>query len=688
MKRTVPFFILIASLIAGSDVSAQAVKYVLFEHWTGASCPPCAAQNPGFQNDILGQNLGSVHHIAYHTEWPPPADPMNVYNAAEVASRVNYYGVTSVPTIQMTGKLWKGQPAGVTQSLVNNEIVKNSPIRVAVTETSDGTDRNVKVVVHSIGTPPVGTFVLRVAVVEREIIYGSPPGTNGEKEFPNVFRKMLPNTTGEAYTPAAMGDSVTFNFTYTLDQGTWDTTQIYSVAFVQEEISGEVINSGTASDPDWGIISTTSHVAQTSPGNLSTFSASLFNSDNASGNYRIHFTKNHPVDWSAEFTFNSTAYIADSVDVVLAANSTESINFNITTGITSGVGDYLATLTSLDDPTLDPKVFEFHLVSGVSDLIVNNAAGIGDGSGGDASNWESDYENGLIYAGSSTYGITDHLVLVQAFKQNALGGVRNIYLNIGWTFPSFNDELIAELTTFLDAGGRLFVAGQDIGWDVWDVDGYGTPAQKTFYTNYMGANYIDDIATVPNDSMVFNSGDAIFGTTGNSDILKYYGTSPYYPDQIEPLVGAQTIYYYNSDTNNIGGVRHESGLFRVVYLGVGLEMVGDVNIRNEIIKTSYDWFWDGVISAPEWNASESTVKVFPNPFGTSTNVMFNLKERTELIISLHDITGRQVYQVNKGIVNKGRHIEAIDGSGFPAGVYFLRLAMPDGVMNEKVIVTR
>lgn len=687
MKKSTFILAFFALFFQVYTAQGQAVKYVLFEHFTQASCGPCADQNPAFQDGILTNNVGTVHHIAHHTSWPG-VDPMNAYNPTDVADRVTYYGVSGVPTMQMLGKKWTGQPGGVTQAMVNTEVAAGSPIKIDVSETSDGTDRSVRIAVHSMGTSPAGTFVLRTAIVESDISYSSPPGNNGETDFPNVLRKMVPTAAGDAITLASVGDSVIFNYTYTLDQSIWDTSKIYVIAFVQEETTGEVINSGSTNDPKWGISASGSTFSQGSTGSPSTFAVSLFNMDNASGNFRIHFTKDQPTGWSASYTFQSSTYTADSIDVTIAANSAEDLNFNITPGSLSGIGDYEAVVTSLDDPSIAPKVFSFHLMAGVNDLIVNNAAGLGDGSGGDASTWESSYEDGLIYAGSTNYGITDHLVLTEAFKENALNNVVNIYLNIGWTFPTFNDETIQNLSTFLDQGGRLLIAGQDIGWFVWEGD--GTAAQQAFFTNYMGANYLNDLAPAPNDTATFNTNDAIFGTTGNSDILNYYGGTYYFPEQITPVTGAEAIYFYNGDTNNIGGVRHESGAFKVVYLGVGLEMLGEASVKNEIMKTAHDWFWDGVVlpGVPELLSSTPTMKVYPNPFSYATNVMINLKESANVSLSLYDIRGHLVYSSERGLLNKGVHVEEIDASALSGGIYFLQLSTPNSVVNQKLIINK
>ena len=581
------FFMWVA--IGNAPIYSQATKYVLFEHFTQASCGPCASQNPGFQDDILAENVGAVHHIAYHTSWPG-VDPMNAYNPTENADRVTYYGVSGVPAIQMLGKYWTGSPAGVSQSMVNSETSKGSPIKILVSETSDGTNRYVEVVVHTVGTPPSGSMKLRAAVIEEEIIYPTAPGNNGEKEFPNVFRKMLPNTTGDDYTAGAQGDSVIFNYSYSLDLANWDTSKISVVAFVQDETTGEVINSGATLDPKWNMLASSSGFQEGVSGGSNQFLATLSNMSNSDGNFRINFSKDQPIDWTASFTFNSVNYSDDSLDIILSGNSSENIEFQVQPGNTPGIGNYTATLKSLDDPSYSPKVFEFTVISGVTDLVVSNSSGLGDGSPGDASNWLTDYTDGLDYAGNTTYGTMDNIVLLKGLKENGLSGVSNIYYNVGWTFPAFSDELIEQLVGFLDNGGNLLVAGQDVGWDTWE--GNGTTLWQDFYTNYLNANYINDLAPAPNDSITFNGSDAVFGSLSGSDILNYYGGGYYYPDQIAPINGAEPICFYNSASSNVGGVRYTDCNFKTILLGIGLEMVGNATIKHDLMKTAHDWFWN------------------------------------------------------------------------------------------------
>jgi hypothetical protein len=84
MKKFTLF--LLPALVFALGSNAQAPKYALFEHFTQASCVPCAQQNPGFQSSILEANPNTVRHIAYHTYWPG-VDEMHDYNESEIDAR-------------------------------------------------------------------------------------------------------------------------------------------------------------------------------------------------------------------------------------------------------------------------------------------------------------------------------------------------------------------------------------------------------------------------------------------------------------------------------------------------------------------------------------------------------------------------------------------------------------------------
>ncbi len=83
----------------------------------------------------------------------------------------------------------------------------------------------------------------------------------------------------------------------------------------------------------------------------------------------------------------------------------------------------------------------------------------------------------------------------------------------------------------------------------------------------------------------------------------------------------------------------------------------------------------------------SALKVFPNPFQSSTTVEFNLKNSMELQVQILDMTGKLVNQFNQEY-QAGFNQIAVDGSDLNAGVYFLRLLSNDGQKAVKISVVK
>ncbi|MBU0488420.1 MAG: Omp28-related outer membrane protein [Bacteroidetes bacterium] len=661
-----PLLFAFVLIMAGFTTSfGQAKKYVIFEHFTNASCAPCASANPYFEA-VAAVNKGKFHHIAYHTNWPG-TDPMNAHNPTDVQTRVTYYGVTGVPDMEMQGNKYSGSPAGVTQEMLDNVASESSPIRLKVTETSNGTDRTVRVVVYTLATVPAATYKIRTAVVESEINYVTAPGSNGEKDFPNVMRKMLPTAAGDAYTPAAVGDSVVFTYTYTLNLVTWDTTRIYPVAFVQNETTKEILNSGSALDPAWELIPGDLSFEEGASGVPINFAAKLYNMAKVQGNFRIKFTATQPVDWTAALTFDGNP-VTDSLDVIMSADELNDFALTVTPGTSVGLTTYYIIVQSLDDATLAPQVVQYNVVYGITDLIVHNAGGW---TGGAPADFEQDYVNGLVSAGNTTYAATSYAVFEKGMAAQKLGGVGHIYFNVAWSFPSFTDDNILIFQNFMDNGGNLWVAGQDIGWETWDPSGYGTTATKAFYTNYLNASYGADGSTA-NNSVSANTADAVFGTVSTSTLVNVYGGSNMYPDQISPVGNGVNIFNYLNNVAKPAGVRATDGTYKVVYLGFDPPMVSDVAVRTEIVKLAHDWF-HGIISADEYTAAMKTLNAaYPNPANSYLMIpVENAAVGAQVVVS--DITGKTVFvesafsgnnlKINTNTLNNGNYFYTITSNG-------------------------
>lgn len=239
MKQLLPALLL---LLLPALTNAQAVRRVMVESFTQASCGPCASQNPAF-NALLQSNGGNVVLLKYQTDWPG-YDPMNEQNPSEVAARVAYYGVTGVPNVRLDGVQNAGGSGSVTQAMLNNRLNQSTPIDMTLDhQISAGFDSIfIQCTIKNLGATEFnpGGVVLHTAVTEKQILFPTAPGSNGEVDFKSVMRKMLPNASGAALAAIPAGDSVTITYAAALPSYIYNYTQIGVVAFVQKTSGRQV----------------------------------------------------------------------------------------------------------------------------------------------------------------------------------------------------------------------------------------------------------------------------------------------------------------------------------------------------------------------------------------------------------------------------------------------------------------
>ena len=687
MKNSLRFLFLVA-VMTGTSFTAfpQARKYVMIEHFTQASCSPCAQQNP-FLQAILDVNRGSIHHIAYHTSWPG-VDPMNAYNPTQVADRVTYYGVSGVPDCFMLGNQFHGGPASFTQNMINDAATDPAPIRVLVKETSDGVTRTVNIKVVTLDTVPAATYKIRIAVCEQWINYATPPGSNGEKNFPDVFRKMIPTSSGDVYTPAGIGDTASFTYTYALDMTHWDTTQIYSIAFIQNETTKEILNSGSSFDPGWELAPLGKAFVAGVPGDVKTFDYSLFNFKSTSDNFKIKVLNDHPSDWSTEFEIDGVFYM-DSVNIDLPGNSSVIMHVNVTLGDKAGLGNYIISMKSNSTANYDAQQLNAYILSQVHELIVNNDGMWGDGLATySPADFQQIYANALAYAGNTDYyAITRIGALEKGFANNALSTIWNYYFNVSWTFPALTDKSVACLKSELDAGKNLFISGQDVGWDVFTAEaqgGHPTPNTQSFYQDYMDANWLND-GVASDNQLIANPTDSVFGAVATSGLSKVYGSSYFFPDEIQLRSASigEEIFYYNAAHSKVAGVRATNGTWKVVYIAPAPEMLSDTTISREIIKIAHDWFGGSTVGVKgnKGKTADYLSMNFPNPSSTATTIYLHNIDQ-DMALDVVDMTGRVL---SHSEVSSGSTRITLNTESLSNGLYLYRLGCDGRILQTRMM---
>jgi PKD repeat protein len=79
---------------------------------------------------------------------------------------------------------------------------------------------------------------------------------------------------------------------------------------------------------------------------------------------------------------------------------------------------------------------------------------------------------------------------------------------------------------------------------------------------------------------------------------------------------------------------------------------------------------------------------FPNPFNPITKISFNLLQKTDLNISIYNITGQKVYDLFTGTKQSGTHYISWDATGYPSGVYFIKMQIKDFYDVKKCLLVK
>ena len=254
--------VLLCALICGTASFAQVARTVLIEEFTNASCPPCAAQNPGL-NAILDNNYPKVISIKYQTNFPG-FDPFNLQNPTEVDARWKYYkDFTGVPSLSIDGFIPKvgayqgsnfayiGQPAGLKQPVLDYHLGLTAPVSVAVSHKFNAKfdTISVRMVVRNADTAAlkIADLVAHIAIIEKVVEFPAPPGNTNEADFYDVMRKMLPDANGTSLPASiAKGDSVVINVVKPFPGYIYSLGQVGVVAFVQRVSTKQVFNAGNS----------------------------------------------------------------------------------------------------------------------------------------------------------------------------------------------------------------------------------------------------------------------------------------------------------------------------------------------------------------------------------------------------------------------------------------------------------
>jgi hypothetical protein len=668
-------------LILGFNlVSAQ--RTVLLEHFTQASCGPCAAQNPALKA-VLDANADKIVAIKYQTRWPG-VDPMNEDNRADPEARVNYYNVTGVPHSVVDGNVYRGAPRGVTTNLINNRYNAPTPITINLSHRITFTDSIYVTAVVNTSTPVSGDLRLHIVVIEKEIIFATPPGTNGEKEFYSVCKKMLPTNDGTKITSLMPDSAKTIEVKWKLAK-IYNLANVAVVAFLQNQATKEVWQAAI-SEPNlpFRLSLTASNTVPSArlvdKNDPVEFKLNFASTADTTEDYRFILSKGTlPAGWKAEIVLDGTA-APDSVAELKAAAA--NLNQEVTVRVTPSntVGKAILKLTGLSSSQYpNYKVSgEVVLARAGDNLLVNF---------GDAS--ISTLYRGLFnrLTAKKTYAeLTGaEFARIPATDLTVTTAPRLIVTTLNAYGNLFSRDMIAQFENYIKAGGRAFFAGQDLAWYGGNPD-LPEPDFNYFLQSYLGANYLEDYHTKNNLMAVAD--DDFFKSVG-AIVLTTTGGQRYFSDVVEAIGTGKGIFYYGNTKDSLGGVRNEgiaktaATNWRTVYLSFIWEQIADANKRNMLWNKIIE-FLDNEITGVEFDKAiaELNIGAYPNPATIQTEIRFTgLKNSFEL--SVVDINGREIVRESLP-ANTERYL--LNTTGFTPGMYFYRISENGKLISSQKLI--
>ncbi len=226
------------------NTNLSANKIVQIEDFANVSCTPCLISNKILENISKGSELSNqVRIIKFSTNFPSPQDPMYLTAREYCNYRMNFYQILFAPTIIVDGIL---RPIPTDSNQIKNAILQRLQVNSDfwISDSSEvinnGLLINLNIKTKNINNPELENLVLRIAIVETEIGYSSPPGSNGETKFYNVVRAVFPSN--EGFRLSEIIGQKPFLFENSIDS-TWNLNNIRAVSLIQNINTKEIIQS-------------------------------------------------------------------------------------------------------------------------------------------------------------------------------------------------------------------------------------------------------------------------------------------------------------------------------------------------------------------------------------------------------------------------------------------------------------
>ena len=650
MKKIFTVIISLLFLVSIGLAQPTGTRQIMIEEFTQASCGPCSSLNPPF-NELINANDNIVNSLKYQTSWPG-YDPMYEQNPIEVDVRTTYYGVTGVPRGIMDGSIFAGSPSDFNQTLLDDRSGIAAPIEIDVdwdwmNNNLDSIEITVTVTNTNSGIDFSDADKLHIAIVEEEIEFTVPPGSNGEQFFEMIMRKMIPNEYGTTLSTVSAGNSLIFSFFVELPSYIYRKGMVGVVAFAQNNSTKEIYNSGYNGPVDFP---PNANVYDLAASANSLFPEGYCDYDFTAGvdvsnagtntitSFNVHYNINESPN--SEVMNVTTPLLAGETTTVLfpeiaVSSGKNTVNYWVD-NINSGVGADINYMNNF----IDEDVFYNLSPSSV-------ATGMDEGFEDVELTWgpySHEFPNGLFISdglGMNRFGIVDGSFM--GFPP--IGGYANSVRTIFYHFLFITD--VVEFDFLIDKMDLTENNDPYIAFDrAYAMTDEDTEDELTVYASIDCGNTWDEVyhkqgfelVTAPAFLGIFAPSSADEWTTDTIDIAEYANTD------------------------------------EVIFKFSGLSAFEGALYIDNIRISSFD-----ITGTIETTSTDHNFKIYPNPATDIINVSFDNLETSSFTVSIFNLSGQKL-----NTINSHSNIEQslqIDVSNLSKGLYYLKL------ISEKSSIT-
>jgi spore germination protein YaaH len=254
---------------------------------------------------------------------------------------------------------------------------------------------------------------------------------------------------------------------------------------------------------------------------------------------------------------------------------------------------------------------------------------------------------------------------------------------------TFNTTEQNIIQAYLQSGGKMFVTGSEIGWDLYGASS-ATSADKAFYNNYLKANWGGDKSNTLQVT-------GVAGTPFAGDTAQFGQTYPEdYPDYFSPAGGAVAVLQY--DATQTAGIYYaapfgtSANAGRLMYIGFPFETIASLSQRTTLMSGIVTFLESTTTAVQQDNMAapkEFTLQQnYPNPFNPTTHLRFTIADFRFVTLKIYDVLGREAATLVNERKSPGTYEVSFDGSRFASGVYFYTLRAGNFVETKKMLMIK